>query len=374
MRKVLITGILLLFAYCLYAQLQKPSAGYVIDGKLTGSYRGKVYLAREDGIGGVHTSIDSCEVVDGTYRFEGERVDMPTMHYIRDRTGQWTPFFLENGHIRIKGKADDFYNAEVRGTLNNEILRYYTLLTRYIQDSISACTAIDGLREGESDAATRAARYKQRGELYRERCLAIEKELVLRYPEQPFAPLMLVHDIAYRIPLAELKDFRSRLSPELEGHPYVRALDEFIGIQDFNVGSRMPDFCIPGIQGKEICLKDYRGKYVLLDFWASWCGPCRREMPNVVNLYKSSKGMKFEIIGISLDSQEKPWKKAVEEMKMTWPQGCDLRGWNSEVARKCNIHAIPATVLLDPEGKVVALNLWGEALTAKVKEVLGKKK
>ena len=125
--------------------------------------------------------------------------------------------------------------------------------------------------------------------------------------------------------------------------------------------------------GKDISLKDFEGKYVLVDFWASWCGPCLREMPNVVKLYKECKGKNFEIFGVSLDNKKDAWEKAIKANGMKWPQGSDLKGWGSEPARLCNVSAIPFTVLIDPEGEVIAIDLRGEQLHAKVKEVLGKK-
>lgn len=374
MKKIFIAGIGLFFASTICAQLQKGNEGYVIEGKLVGSYQGKVYLANENGIGGDFTLLDSCEVKNGKYMFKGGKVEVSSMHFIKSNTGKVTPFFLENGHIRIEGKAKDFYNAKVGGTLNNEILNYYNLQLRYVQDSMMAVTSITWMREGKQDEATEKAKYKQRYRHMLERRLAIEKDLVLRYPEQPFAPLMLMFDLAYNIPLDELKQLRNQLSPELAEHPYVHAVDEFIRSQDFKVGSEAYAFILPDLNGRKVNLKDYRGKYVLLDFWASWCGPCRREIPAVVTLYKNFRGKNFEIIGISLDKNSSDWKKAVQEMKMKWPQVSDLQGWNSEVARKYNIHAIPATVLLNPEGKVEALNLRGEKLEDKIREVLKGKK
>ena len=373
MKKIIVAGIGLFFASALCAQTQKGNDGYVIEGKLFGDYHGKVYLVSEKGIRGDLTLIDSCEVEKGRYTFTGGNVEISSMHFIQSNTGKITPFFLENGHISIEGQATDFYNAKIGGTLNNEILHYYNLRLRYVQDSMRAAITIARMREGRQDEATEKAEYKQRYQYMLERRLAIEKDLVLRYPEQPFAPLMLMFELAYNISLDELKQLRKQLSPELADHPYVRAVDEYIRSQDFKVGSEAYDFILPDLNGRKISLEDYRGKYVLLDFWASWCGPCRREMPAVVALYKNYRGKNFEIIGISLDKKASDWKKAVSEMQMKWPQVSDLEGWNSEVALKYNIHAIPATVLLNPQGRVEVLNLRGEKLEEKIREVLSGK-
>ena len=125
--------------------------------------------------------------------------------------------------------------------------------------------------------------------------------------------------------------------------------------------------------GKSFKLSSLRGKYVLVDFWASWCGPCMREMPNVVKLYKECKGKNFEIVGVSLDQKRDAWLNAVEKNKMKWIQVSDLKSWATLPVKLCNVSAVPYTVLIDPQGKVIALNLRGEELINKVKEVLNKK-
>ena len=142
----------------------------------------------------------------------------------------------------------------------------------------------------------------------------------------------------------------------------------------FAVGAEAYDFNYVDPDGSVVRLSDFRGKFVLVDFWASWCGPCRNEMPNVVKLYKECKGKDFEIIGISLDQKPEPWKKAVKDLKMTWPQACDFQVWYGPMARKYNLSAVPYTVLINPEGKIEALNLRGEELIDTIKTALKNKK
>lgn len=370
MKKIFLITLSLLFGGGVWAQYVPGKGGYSIQGKLTGDYQGKVYLVAEDGVGGNQTVVDSCEVVEGKYGFQGGKVEEVKMYYIKSKQGKVAPFFLEDGTIRIEGDVNDFYNAEVRGTVNNEILHLYNLLIRCVRDSTRAAATIENMQGGLKDGATAQARREQRYRENMQRCLAIEKRLVAQYADQPFAPLMLLFDVARQVSLEELKELRGHLDAGLSGHSYVVALDEYIRSQDFKPGSEGYCFCAPDVNGKELCLKNYRGKYVLLDFWASWCGPCRREMPKVAEIYRSYRGKNFEIIGVSLDHQPDAWKKAVEEMKMVWPQCSDLKGWNSKIAMKYNVHAIPATVLLDPEGKVEALNLRGEELERKIRDVV----
>ncbi len=137
-----------------------------------------------------------------------------------------------------------------------------------------------------------------------------------------------------------------------------------------NMGQVAPEIVLPNPEGKEIALSSLRGKVVLLDFWASWCGPCRKEMPNVVNAYAKYKSKGFEIYGVSLDQDRDRWIEAIAKDGMTWPQVSDLKYWESNAARLYNVQSIPYTLLLDKEGKIIDKNLRGEALDKRLAELL----
>jgi len=137
----------------------------------------------------------------------------------------------------------------------------------------------------------------------------------------------------------------------------------------FNPGGTPPDFTQEDPNGKLIKMSDFKGKYLLLDFWASWCGPCRRENPNVVRMYSKYREKGFEILGISLDNNKQRWLNAIEKDQLTWPQVSDLKGWSNNVAQQYQVTSIPKTFLLDPEGKIIAVNLRGQALEAKLEEI-----
>lgn len=168
-----------------------------------------------------------------------------------------------------------------------------------------------------------------------------------------------------------LEDLAERLEKENPSPKYAQAFISGIRrIKGISVGDIAPDFTLDAPDGTPVSLSSLRGKYVLLDFWASWCGPCRRENPNVVRLYNQYKDKNFEIYGVSLDRDRDAWIKAIQDDGLTWVHGSDLKYWNSDVAVKYGVNGIPATYLLDTEGRVIAKNLRGQALERKLQEIL----
>jgi len=138
-------------------------------------------------------------------------------------------------------------------------------------------------------------------------------------------------------------------------------------------GQEAPEIKLPSPQGEELALSSFRGKIVLIDFWASWCGPCRKDMPGVVKLYNKYKGKGFEIFGVSLDQDKGHWVEAIQKDGITWPQVSDLKHWESEPAKMYDVRSIPFTVLLDKEGKIIAKGLRGPELEKAIENALAGK-
>src|SRR5690606_36466810 len=138
------------------------------------------------------------------------------------------------------------------------------------------------------------------------------------------------------------------------------------------VGELAPEISLPNPDGEIVSLSSLRGKYVLVDFWAKWCGPCRQENPNIVRAYQKYKDDGFTVYGVSLDRNRQDWLQGIEQDNLTWTHVSDLKYWQSEAAKTYNITAIPFSLLLDPDGRIIAKNLRGQALHQKLAEVFGK--
>jgi peroxiredoxin len=176
----------------------------------------------------------------------------------------------------------------------------------------------------------------------------------------------------------EVSAIVNKLSEAHSNHQGLAALKSIISVKSpvaspsTMVGQTAPEFSLPDYKGQMISLSSYRGKYVLVDFWASWCAPCRQENPNVVEAFAKFKNRNFTILGVSLDEQDgkEAWTKAVMQDQLTWTQVSDLKGWGSEVVSLYGIQGIPFNVLVDPQGKIIAESLRGPQLAAKLDEVL----
>ncbi|MDT3401578.1 TlpA disulfide reductase family protein [Mucilaginibacter terrae] len=161
----------------------------------------------------------------------------------------------------------------------------------------------------------------------------------------------------------QLVDYADGLKGEFkENAPVQMFIRQMEAVKPVSVGHKAPDFTAKDVTGKDVKLADFKGKYVMLDFWASWCGPCRQENPNVVRLYNQYKAKGFNILGISLDDNKAAWQRAIMDDKLTWQHVSDLQKWDGAVARSYQIQAIPSNFILDLQGNIIAKNITGKNL------------
>lgn len=183
--------------------------------------------------------------------------------------------------------------------------------------------------------------------------------------------LILIENLAGRDPdLAQIESLLSGLSPRLQASKKGKRLASLLKAAALKEGAQAFDFTQADVNGKPVKLSDFKGKYVLIDFWASWCVPCRQENPNLVAAYNKYKAKNFEILGVSLDNKKENWLKAIADDKLHWSNVSDLKGWRNEAAELYAVRAVPSNVLVDPNGKILAKNLRGEALEQMLEKIL----
>jgi peroxiredoxin len=180
--------------------------------------------------------------------------------------------------------------------------------------------------------------------------------------------------LAYALDVNELDSLVKIIDTTLNASTYMVSLKKQVEVlRGVEVGKTAPDFTLNDTTGNPVSLSSFRGKYLLIDFWAAWCGPCRKENPNNVKLYADYKSKGFEILGVSFDDKHEKWVEAIKKDGLKWTQVSDLKRWKSAAGKLYGVRAIPHTVLLDIQGIIIAKNLSGDDLRAKISELLDKK-
>jgi thiol-disulfide isomerase/thioredoxin len=364
------------FLACLLAgMLGAPATaqpGYQIKGMITDAGNTWAYLSKMEG--GEYRKVDSVKVQQGKFVFRG-KVAEPNRYLLELQAVRGgAELILENKVISVQGPAGKLWEAKITGSpLTDELLAYQRKNTNPAREEAVANTvkANDLRARGDSTGAHRMLSLN--GQIMQNQYL-VASEYITAHPEA-FQSLMLLHGSWEEFGLETGKKMLSSLAPQWQSHSLARQTlaamkEREMYAEKAKTGTPFIDFRLPDANEKPVDLASLRGKYVFIDFWASWCGPCRAENPNLVKAYQKFKGKPFEIVGISLDEKKEPWLKAIEKDNLPWVHLADLKGWENDLARHYGIRWIPSSFLLDPEGRIIARDLRGDALEKMLSDLL----
>lgn len=360
--------------------------GFKVSGEVKGLADGtNVFLEKQDPKTGLVT-VDTVKIEKGKFTFEGETKE-PEIHLIQiDKVNGKVPFVLEKGNIDIIVDKDSLGKSKTSGTFNNDELAKYNAEMMKIQKRMMAF-------QNKNMAAMQAAaqsndtvvinRLRKEYSKFQDEYTVGNYKYIENNPKS-FLSVLLIEGM-FDMPDAKLdkiKKYYDALDASVKDTKPGKNIKTKLGGEkkkqskeiDLSIGKSAPSFTAKNVDGKLVSLKESLGKVTIIDFWASWCSPCRQENPNVVALYNEFHAKGLNIIGVSLDKEGEAskWKEAIAKDKLTWTQVSNLKWWEDPIARAYNIESIPATFVLDANGIIVAKNLRGAELKAKVAELLAK--
>ncbi len=353
----------------------QQNKSYFIKGHFKDLPDSKIYLSNKaEGYGSGFKIIyfDSTISKNGHFSFKGKVAEPDYRSIEIVGKGGWQTFIIENSKIVIEGNADSIWKAKVSGSTEDSMRKKLIYSKGSLIDSLNS-TAQQSYKASNKRDTILSNYFSKQNQYYMTEIIATEYEFAKSHP-QSFITLFQLNDILKQFGPDTAKKVFHSLSKKLKLHSKTPEIfyKLFSLPENVQLLKKAPVFIQKDTSLKNISLSNYKGKYVLLDFWASWCGPCRAQNPALLSAYEKFKDGKFEILGISLDIELKKWKDAINEDKMPWAQISDLNGNKNKVAILYGIESIPMNFLVDPNGIIVEKNIQSEKLMLTLEKYLGK--
>ncbi len=329
--------------------------------------------------------LDSAKIpaVNGSFSLTGSAPTQEIFELVFGNNVIAVPLINDAAEVKVNvdlGKRDDFY--EVSGSdASNQLKDLITIFGKKNFEVERAMADVDSLRQSNVPDSLQQGAIAQKNAAMQDLNTYLKQAI-----NTNSNPTICALALSWSSRTFSKSEFELSLSDLLKKYPdnnvlrglkqsYDQQLAQITQQQHQDsastwVGKQAPDLALPDVNGHPIPLTSFRGKYLLVDFWASWCGPCRAENPNVVKAYSEYKGKNFAILGVSLDKEKNPWQEAIRQDKLDWSQVSDLKFWSSKAVETFKFDGIPFNVLIDPQGKVIAESLRGDDLENKLKEVL----
>lgn len=334
------------------------SNGYEISGNVNSSMLEGKNIYIKERIERVWTDADSSMVTLGNFNFTGV-CDSNRVVYLsfenNDGEKFRQPFVLENGKIIIN--IDTAFNIQVSGTPQNDLLATYLKEKADFYDRVDVFYKSNG--DDSAQTAQQKAIFEQKMEAFTNEEVEMDLKFCLEHVNTIVGSYVFMSSF-HGMNMEQKESVIAKMNSETKSIKRIHEImDALIVEKKTAKGAIFTDIALPGLDGESLALSSLIGKtdYVLVDFWASWCGPCINSLPELRALYQKYKGKRFEILGVSLDDDNEKWRNAIKEHKLTWKHISDLKGWKSEGAGLYAVNSIPATVLIDKSGKIIGRNM-----------------